>query len=234
VSTIGRGIDTAERAKADRIRTGLTAEIAHIQSRRNLTAEGKRARLARAVVKAQDQLSQLRADEAKRVAARRDELHKDLFGAVSPDDSRVISIRDAADRAARVTNANEAAELMNRAEQNGDHVLLKALARECAQRSTNPLETGWRNLFDQWAQDQPGGTNTVDELSVIHDETTDPGYRIVRELAFGIPPLPGELRGVGNLRALAAEADDEAGLLAPSSAQQAGAHLAAMVRADTA
>lgn len=228
-----RGLNTEERAKAGRVRDRLTKEIEHIQSRRNLTVEGKRARLARAVVKAQDDLAQLRTDETKRVAARRDELTRDLFGTVRPDDNRVISLRDAADRASRVTSATEAERLMNLADLHGDTVLLRALARECVQRSGNPLESGWRTLFEQWAQQQPGGADTVAELGVIADEMSDAGHRIMRERAFGVPALPAELRGLGNLRALATQADNEDGVAPPTRAERAGAHLAGMVHADT-
>ncbi len=201
-----RGIDTEERAKAGRVRTRLAKEIEHIQSRRNLSSEGKRAQLAKVVVQARDELVRLRDAESARVAARRDELTRGLFGATRPDDSRVISLRDAADRASRVSSSEEAARLMNAAELNGDTVLLRVLAQECFQRSGNPLDPGWRNLFDQWAQQQPGGDGIVEELGVIADELNDTGHRLAREEAFGIPALPGELSGV-NLRAHAALAD---------------------------
>lgn len=206
--TAPRGIDTPERVKANKIRERLAKEIEHIDHQRNLTPQGRRARHAKAVVTAQDQLSQLRAQEAQRITDRRDELTKDLFGAVRPNDSRVISLRDAADRASRVTTAKEAERLMNLAEMSGDKVLLQALARECAQRS-NPLEPAYGVLFQQWANEQPVGADTVDELSVIADEMSDTGHRLMRDRAFSITALPGDIRGIGDLRALAAEADDD-------------------------
>lgn len=229
--TTPRGIDTPERDKAARIRDRLAKEIAHIDQQRDLSPAGRRARHAQAVVKAQDALSQLRADEAQRVADRRDELTKDLFGHVRPGDARVISIRDATDRASRVTDAKEAERLMNRAEMTGDEVLLQALARECAQRY-NPLEPAYGILFQQWASEQPAGADTVEELSVIADEMSDTGHRLMRDRAFSITALPGDIRGIGDLRALAAEADDDSGVLPPSHAEQAGKRLAGMVHAE--
>ncbi|MGH3722035.1 MAG: hypothetical protein ACRDRI_24970 [Pseudonocardiaceae bacterium] len=231
--TAPRGIDTPERAKANKIRERLTKEIEHIDRQRNLTPQGRRARHAKAVVKARDELSHLRADEAQRVAQRRDELTKDLFGHVRPGDARIISIRDATDRASRVTDAKEAERLMNRAEMTGDEVLLQALARECAQRS-NPLEPAYGVLFQQWANEQPVGADTVDELSVIADEMNDTGHRLMRDRAFSITALPGDIRGIGNLRALATEADDDSGVLPPSHTEQAGKRLTAFVQPDMA
>ncbi|MEO7196003.1 MAG: hypothetical protein ABIZ05_14505 [Pseudonocardiaceae bacterium] len=204
--TTPRSIDTPERNKAARIRDRLAKEIEHVDRRRDLSPAGRRARHAQAIVKAQDELSQLRADEAQRVADRRAELTKNLFGAVRPDDARIISIRDAADRSSRVADAKEAERLMNLAEMSGDEVLLQALARECAQRS-NPVEPDYGVLFQQWANEQPAGADTVDELSVIADEMSDTGHRLMRERAFAVT-LPDDIRGIGNLRALAAEADD--------------------------
>ncbi|MBV9032139.1 MAG: hypothetical protein JO176_02835 [Acidimicrobiia bacterium] len=154
-----------------------------------------------------------------------------MFGHVLPGDSKIISIRDAADRASRVSNPDEAATLMNLAEMNGDEVLLKALARECAERA-NPLEPGYGALFTQWASNQPGGSETLDEMAMIIHEFSDPGARLVRESVFSVGPLPGHLRGISDLRALAAEADDTSGVLPPTSAQKTGDHLSAFVRAD--
>lgn len=232
--TTPHGIDTPERAKAAKIRDRLACEVQHIRGQRNLTPQGRRARLAAAIVKAQGELATLRTDEAQRLAARRDELHGGLFGHVRPDDNRIISIRDAADRAARLTSADEAAALMNRAEETGDTVLLKAVARECAGRSSNVLETGWHELFHQWAAQQPGATEAVEELRVIADEQMDTGHHLARDHAFGIGPLPDDLRGVavGNLRSLAAGADGE-GDVPPSTRGERGEdRLAAMVRGN--
>ena len=194
------------------------------------TSRGKRtsqplvvkSRLARAVVKTQDELAELRTAESQRVTGRRDQLIRELFGNMNTTDSRIISVRDAQDRASRVTNAEEASRLMNLAEQNGDTVLLRALARECASRSGDPLESGWRNLFTTWAQEQTDGADIVDELGLIGDELTDGEHRIRRDQAFSITTVPDDLRGLGNLRSVAARADEEDGVLPPTLGEQAG------------
>ena len=220
-----KSITTSERDKAERIKNRLAKEIEHIEGQRNLTPAGRQSRLARAVIKAQDELTELRTVEFQRVTGRRDHLIRELFGNMNTTDSRIISVRDAQDRASRVTDAEEASRLMNLAEQNGDTVLLRALARECASRSGDPLESGWRNLFTTWAQEQTDGADIVDELGLIGDELTDGEHRIRRDQAFSITTVPDDLRGLGNLRSIAARADEEDGVLPPTLGQQAGAAL---------
>ncbi|MGH3548922.1 MAG: hypothetical protein ACRDQU_12590, partial [Pseudonocardiaceae bacterium] len=150
-----------------------------------------------------------------------------------PDDARVISLRDAADRASRITSSDEAERLMNVADQNGDHVLVKALARECAQRANPLAETGYSVLFHQWVAQQPGGADTVSELGVIADEQSSHnlGHRMSREQAFSTGAvMPADLRGIGNLRALAAEADAEDAPAAPADSGAGSAALRGMAR----
>jgi hypothetical protein len=54
---------------------------------------------------------------------------------------------------------------------------------------------------------------------------------MVREAAFGVGVLPPEVRDVGNLKALAAQAD-QIEELPPTRAEQIGAHLAKFAKAD--
>jgi hypothetical protein len=208
LGTTPEGIDTEERRKAARNRERLAKETGHIQGQKNWNAVGKQAQLARAVVKAIDQNTQLGGADIGRVTGGEAGIKRGLFGHTRPDDSRIISIRDAADRAGRVKTPEEAAKLMNRAELHGDTVLLQALAWECAERR-NPVEPAWDVLFKTWAAQQPGGTEALDQLAIIDDELHDVGHRLLREHAFGVGPLPAELQGlsIGDLRRLAAQAD---------------------------
>jgi len=211
--TTPRGITTPERDQAARIRDRLATELAAIHSQRDLSDVGKQRRSARVVVKAQDQLKALQAAEAARVADREDALTRQLFASVgknsvtgATDATSVISARDAADRASRITSPKDAARLMDLADLHGDAVLLRALARECASRG-NPLEPEYRRLFRTWADRQEGAADAIAELDVINDERHALDHRLNREVAFGPGRLPDYLRG-GNLHPLAAEADD--------------------------
>jgi hypothetical protein len=126
-----------------------------------------------------------------------------------------------------------AREVMTRADRDGDHVLLRAYAEEITRRASNPLDRahGWGELFRQWVANQTGGDDAIQELEAINTELTDPGQRMVREATFGVGALPPEVRGVGNLKALAAKAD-QIEELPPTKAEQLGAHLKQFVQAD--
>jgi hypothetical protein len=233
VGTTPEGIDTEERRKAARNRERLAKETGHIKGQKNWSAAGKKAQLARARVKAYDQNTQLDADDAACLTGGRAGIIRGLFGHTRPNDSRIISVRDAADRAARVKTPDDAAKLMNRAELHGDTVLLQALARECAERRS-PVEPAWDGLFKTWAAQQPGGTEALDQLAIIDDELHDVGHRILREHAFGVGPLPAELHGlsISDLRRLATQADNPESEIPPSHAEQIGQHLAKFVHAE--
>lgn len=200
------GINPEQRVETDRIRARLGKEVERIRAQKNLTREGKAAQLARAVDQAQDKLTELGTGETEDLLASDARITSDFFGHYRPDPTQIISIRDAADRAARIKNAEECAKLMNRAELHGDTVLLRALAQECAQRRT-PMEPAYGTLFEQWAEQQPGGPEALEQLAGINHELHDTGARLLRERAFSVGPLPEELRGVGNLKALAQQAD---------------------------
>lgn len=231
MGTTPQGIDTEERRKAARNRERLAKETEHIQGQKNWSTAGKQAQLARARVKTIDQNTQLAAGDTARVTGGRDEIFRCLFGHTRPDDSRIISVRDAADRAARIKTPDDAAKLMNRAELHGDTVLLQALARECAGRRS-PVEPAWDGLFKTWAAQQPGGAEALDQLAIIDDELHDIGHKLLREHAFGVGPPPVELQGlsIGDLRRLATHADNPEGEITPNHAEQVGKHLSSMVR----
>ena len=223
-------IEMPERNQAAKIREALGREVQYLRNQRNLTREGKQARIAAAIVKAQAKLAELRQAETQRLTERKDQLTKKLFGQTRPDDAKILLIRDASDRAAKIGKVADMEEAMNRAEMAGDSVLLKALAQECARRSNDPLQSGWGTLFQQWANAEYGANEAVEELGAIAAEG-DSTHRMHRDHAFSVGALPEEVRGVGNLKALADQAD-EIPELPPSRAEQVGNHLKQFVYDD--
>ena len=223
-------IEMSERNQAAKIREALGREVQDIRNQRNLTREGKQARVAAAIVKAQAKLAELRQAETQRLTERKAQLTKKLFGQTRPDDTKILLIRDASDRAAKIGKVADMEEAMNRAEMAGDSVLLKALAQECARRSNDPLQSGWGTLFQQWANAEYGANEAVEELGAIAAEG-DSTHRMHRDHAFSVGALPEEVRGVGNLKALADQAD-EIPELPPSRAEQVGNHLKQFVYDD--
>ena len=199
-------IEMPERNQAAKIREALGQEVQFIRNQRNLTREGKQARIAAAIVKAQAKLAELRQAETQRLTERKDQLTKKLFGQTRPDDAKILLIRDASDRAAKIGKVADMEEAMNRAEMAGDSVLLKALAQECARRSNDPLQSGWSTLFQQWANAEYGANDAVEELGAIAAEG-DSTHRMNRDHAFSVGALPVEVQ-TGNIKALANQADE--------------------------
>jgi hypothetical protein len=225
--TTPRGIDTPERDRVKKIRDRALGQYQKVRTQKNLTDTGRRARLAAAWRAANAEAQQLLDDERRRLTKRAERIMRDKFGHVSPNDARIISIRDAADRAARVEGPKEAAELMNRAELNGDDVLLTALARECMRRR-NPLEPDYWGLFTTWMRQQPDGAEVLEELTTLGAEELESGNRLVRDSVFNVP-RPDELTGLSNtqLNELADQADDIPEL-PPTRAEEVGARFAAL------
>jgi len=221
-----------ERQRAAKIKQGLAQQVEALRNQKNLTREGRAARIAKDVEDARAKLAALRQAEAQRLADRQDELQRKLFGVKTTDHTRIMSIRQAGEMASRITDPDEAQAAMNRAERSGDVDLLRALAEQCA-RQTGDIKRGreWQNLFDQWAGTQPGGTDAVEELREIHFEQTNSTRNLERQSAFSVGVLPEEIRGAGNLRTLAAQAD-EIPELPPTRAEQVGARLAQFAGSD--
>lgn len=227
-------VDTPERKQAAQIRKSLDSQIAALRAQKNLTREGRAARMAKAIEDTKAKLAALRDAEKQGRTDQAEKLQRQLFGNRNVDNARIASIRDARDRAAQLDkNPDQAAAAMTRADRDGDHILVKAYAEEAARRSRDPLNKGqaWGSLFAQWADNQIGGSDAVAELQAIGHELSDPGQRLVRESAFGIGVLPEEIRGVGDMKALAAQADQIAEL-PPTAAEQKGDHLSKFVRAN--
>ncbi len=219
-------IEMPERNQAANIREALGREVQYLRKQRNLSREGRQAQIAKAVVRAQAKLAELRRAETQRLTERKDQLTKKLFGQTRPDDTKILLIRDASDRAAKIVKVADMEEAMNRAEMTGDPVLLKALAQECARRSNDPLQSGWGTLFQQWANAEYGANDAVEELGAIAAEG-DSTHRMHRDHAFSVGALPAEVQ-TGNLKALAAQAD-EIPELPPSLAEQKGDKMVAQL-----
>lgn len=128
---------TSERDKAAEIQRRYSEQLQQIREARDLSDEGRRRQLAAAYASTRKQLDSLRKQEQERVAKRAGELEWQVFGPVrtaSGTASDAISVRDAQDRAARISKPAEARELLRRAEQNNDEVLARAIAQTALDR----------------------------------------------------------------------------------------------------
>ncbi len=93
-------------------------------------------------------------------------LQRELFGGGAATGSDAISSRDANDRAASVPGPEEALSLLQRADRNGDHVLVRAVASHAADQALDPVVGGsWVPVLEQFAATRPGTADSSPSCS---------------------------------------------------------------------
>jgi hypothetical protein len=218
---------------AQTVKQALNQEIEELRRQKNLTPEGRNARIAKAVRRAEAKLNEMHQEYVKGITDRTDNLQRYVFGfgGTRPDPATMTSIRDARSRASQIEKAADMERMMGMAELDGDAILVKACARECFARSS-PLDRSWGDLFAKWEDGNPPMRDALAELRDLRGELDSLMSRIGRDSEFGVMP-PKELAGLSNtqINKLAAAAD-EIGELPPSHAEQVGAHLAKFAQGD--
>lgn len=169
------------REKAEHIRAGYTERVAAIKADRDLSEEGKRRQLASEYLRAKGELDRLADAERAELTTRKTELEHDLFGARGMRRSldggaHAISARDASDRAAQLTTPAAAADLLRRAEADGDELLARAVARRCIESSdgamTKQISRQWDEVTTIYLDSRPSLMPVVEELAEIETMTT--------------------------------------------------------------
>ncbi len=197
---------------ADKIRGRLTAELADIRSRKDLSEDGRRRQLARVRTRAEKEMRELaRAEETTRETRRR-ELIKQLFeNPTAYDTSSTISYRDARTRAANLKKPDEAAQLLAEATMAGDRPLARAAAMRALDGAMgDPTRSDqWAAVVNEWAKSQPASVDeALTELSELQNQARGTS-RVTASMQYSLPPVP-ELAGHNTTR-LAEEADQNPG-----------------------
>ena len=165
---------TPERKRALEIQQRYTTAIQRLRDDRDLTDEARR-RLVEEWTRASKELGEPRADERDRLTRREGELERRLFGLGGAGGldgaAQAISARDAQDRAGRLTDPQEAAALLARAEQNGDPTLARAIAHHALQQSRSAMTPSagdaWEGVLAAFVDARPHMTPVVEELAMI-------------------------------------------------------------------
>ncbi|RAU98774.1 hypothetical protein DQP58_04795 [Mycobacterium colombiense] len=154
----------------------LRKQAANIQSRwartadlldadNTLTDTGKRAKLDSEHAQVSAKLSDLRKKEKELITGKRQSLEKSLFGLsslTSSDPGQVIAYRDAQDRAARLTQADEAGEVFAAAIRSDDKTLAAAILGRA-------LDAGWSGIVAEYIKQNPSAKEQLDDLAKIQD-----------------------------------------------------------------
>lgn len=175
------------RERMARILNTFNNEAETIRAQRGYSDTGRRLELAKAYRKSRTQAAALREEFTAENKARRLDLEKRLFGI--PDGGDASAYRDACDRAEKIFTADQAEEMLARAQRTGDHLLARAVADRARSLGAN-------TVVQTYAQDA-GMTGALEQLSEVR--TGEKGLGVM--LLFGVR-APEELHGLENDGAL--------------------------------
>ena len=142
-----------KKAAVASIQRRLDGQLDAIRSTRSYSDAGRKAEMAKAVLAARAQVEKLR----REFVAERETRRKNLDRIVVRNHRRakafdLIATRDAQDRAAKISTAEDAKAMLHRANQSDDESLAKAVAQAA-------FNKGWtevaNNFADMWASAEP-------------------------------------------------------------------------------
>jgi hypothetical protein len=182
--------------KASAVLQQLNSSVRNIKDDKRLTPEAKKTDLARAYVRARNDMEAVKAELAKQEAAHVDKLTRRVFGNSPTTGSDIIAARDADDRAARLENAEEAQRALARAEKNNDASLARAIALRAYEEARTPFGgSGWGEVLSGYSGSRPGVSEDVAELARITTSSFQQDF--MRGIQLHVMK-PGELERYGD------------------------------------
>lgn len=140
----------------------------------------KKEKLAELNKQTRDQLVGIRAEQDAYVQGLRDKIERQLRGNQPTDANSVMLRRDAADRARRITDQQEAVDALNDAIANGDEVMAHALGN----RGRN---TGMTGVVDTWQAAFPETAESATALAYVEANTSGAAYNVANSIAYSDP-----------------------------------------------
>lgn len=189
---------------ADRIREDAARRFDQIRNRGELNTNAIAVLMARDYLSFKQEMDKLAQTTGQDNSATVRRLNQAAFGIDDIAGNAVdraaasVSYRDAQDRVAKVEQPNEAAALLDRAENSNDELLARAIAqRAFEQRAFDP---SWDDLLDRYIATRPKAQSAVNAL------LAGSGAPQIRDLFAWVLPVPSELAGSGlDVRRLAAD-----------------------------
>ncbi|BCZ24745.1 hypothetical protein MYSE111917_01205 [Mycobacterium senriense] len=151
------------RKQAERIQSRWASTTDRLDADRTLTDIGKRAKLDTEHAQVSAKLIDLRKKENELITAKRQSLEKRLFGlssVASTDPSQLIAYRDAQDRAARLAQSDDAAELFASAMRSDDATLAAAILARA-------LANGWNGIVTEYVKQHPAAAEDLIDLAQL-------------------------------------------------------------------
>jgi hypothetical protein len=153
------------RAQAERIQSRWASTTDRLDADNTLSDIGKRTKLDNEHAQVSAKLSDLRKKEAELIVAKRQSLERSLFGlstVTSGDPSQIIVYRDAQDRAARLTQSDDAQEVFAAAIRSDDQTLAAAVLARA-------LANGWSGIIAEYVKQNPNASEQLDDLAKIQE-----------------------------------------------------------------
>jgi uncharacterized glyoxalase superfamily protein PhnB len=170
--------------RAGAIQAAFNAEVTATRSNGDLTPDAKLRRLARAWTDAEVKMGELRQSWQGSAEQSAESLTKQIFGSTNTAGADAISVRDADDRASRLEDAGEALALLQRADDNGDAVLARAIAQHAFGKRNEFFGGDWGGVVDAYAQTHPHVAEKITTLASLRTDTVKTG--IASAITFSI------------------------------------------------
>jgi len=189
---------------ADTVRDGLNQQIERIRGHSELSTDAMLSLVAAAYVKGKAQLDGMDTNNPAQVAAQVAAVKRAAFGiddlltgASQADKATMaMSFRDAQQRAAQLTTAGEARDLLDTAMATGDELLVRAIGN----RALTSLDMG--DVTESYLTNHPAQAQALDELQQLQKPAS------AATMFEFVAPKPPELSGMsdGQIAAYAAQA----------------------------
>lgn len=187
---VGAGAPPNVAAKVKETKQAYARAVETIRADRSLSPEGKAERIAKAWRATSEEIQRLRVEYQKAREQHRQDLERSVFGPTYPHgatEADKVAVRSdyraALDRAEQVQGAEQAADLLDRAELTSDTVLARAVATVAASR-------GFTNVLEKYADSRPEARAAIDELVGFQ---SDKKTRFVEGMVLSGPMRPSEV-----------------------------------------
>lgn len=172
----------------DQIREAFQRKAEKIRARQDLTPQAKQVALARAHQAAAERIAAAHDADRQQYQERRATLEKRLFGQREVSGTDALSARDARERAAQYTHADEALRAYQRAARDGDRDMMRALGNWATDQAAMPrLGEAWEPVVQAHAANTPGYAQTLEELRSLREPGT------WGDATYVTPAVPSEL-----------------------------------------
>ncbi|MFH8799684.1 hypothetical protein ACH4F6_08830 [Streptomyces sp. NPDC017936] len=172
----------------EQIMTAYSRKLEQIENSRTYSDHAKRVMAAKAYTAAQDAMNQLREAEVQQLTSRRSDLRRRMFGHPDTSDAQTLMARrNATEMAGQLDNPRIAAEELNKALQQGDSIMARAIAQRAS-------DWNWGDVLTTYADTRTDFRRLVDEYNSTPDPA-DQNWRLGHNFAH-VVPTPDVLGGM--------------------------------------